>query len=204
MKLPIEGESMEALAALADNPPQSPHGQPRRNALVLYIARVPGSRDVILTPHKPQRDIITQHDVQSALYLLHYDRHEDFQRQSRRVLEGKHSLVEDGQEAKTAFTIKRKALIGGKQEHEIMRVVATGQTTMTLIRRNAVDGSQCDVAKILDLGVREPSYSTLSRPPKDISPAQTRFAKASVLIQLLHSGYWKFKHEVCTNAQFTA
>ncbi len=200
MATPIEGESMEALATLADNPPQSPYGQPRRNALVLYIVRVPGSRDVILTPHKPQRDIITQHDVQGALYLLHYDKYEDFQRQSRRIVHGKHCLVDDGEEAKTLFKIKRKAVSGGKQEDEIMRIVAPGQNTMTLIRRNALDGSQCDVAKIIDLSVREPSYSTLSRLPKDINIVQTGFFKDSVIIQLLHSGYWDFKHEVCTNA----
>ncbi|KAI7533503.1 hypothetical protein KC317_g19199, partial [Hortaea werneckii] len=69
----IEAGSLSTITALASNPPQH-LGIPVRSIgspLVLYIARVPGSRDVFLTPLKPRDKIVTAEDVQSSLYFVH-------------------------------------------------------------------------------------------------------------------------------------
>ncbi|KAF2739387.1 hypothetical protein EJ04DRAFT_549103 [Polyplosphaeria fusca] len=75
----IEAKSLSTLTALASNPPAYPrnptHG--RHDPLVLYIARVPGSRDVFLTPMKPRDRVVTAEDVQSSLYYIHIDQPED-------------------------------------------------------------------------------------------------------------------------------
>ncbi|KAK0841716.1 hypothetical protein LTR03_009729 [Friedmanniomyces endolithicus] len=59
--------------AIASDPPQHP-GIPiqgQNQPLVLYIARVPGSQDVFLTPQKPREKVVTAHDVQASLYYVH-------------------------------------------------------------------------------------------------------------------------------------
>ncbi|KAL8935911.1 MAG: hypothetical protein Q9211_004454 [Gyalolechia sp. 1 TL-2023] len=86
--------------ALADNPPTTAHtGVEISDPLVLYIARVPGSRgltsyfavkvmsrrligraDVFLTTGKPLQKVVTAQDVQSSLYFIHMDNYEDDER----------------------------------------------------------------------------------------------------------------------------
>lgn len=73
MAVPVQAGSLSSITHIAANPPLHPnasigsHFQP----LILYIARVPGSRDVFLTPIKPREKIVTAEDVQSSLYYLH-------------------------------------------------------------------------------------------------------------------------------------
>ena len=76
----IEATSLQAVTQLAANPPLDPTGRlpPNTPALVLYIARVPGSRDVFLTPIKPREKVVTAGDVQSSLYYLHINGPEDY------------------------------------------------------------------------------------------------------------------------------
>lgn len=94
--VPVEAKSLSDVVALAEDPPltlemdstQEPHEK-----LVLYIARVPGSRglsilhttssptirnmgltfplDVFLTPMKPREKIVTVSDIESCLYYVH-------------------------------------------------------------------------------------------------------------------------------------
>ena len=72
---PIEATSLSSLLHLASNPPHAPSRPPTNTSpLVLYIARVPGSRDVFLTPIKPRDRVVTASDVQSSLYYLHCNR----------------------------------------------------------------------------------------------------------------------------------
>ncbi|KAI9816939.1 MAG: hypothetical protein M1826_001711 [Phylliscum demangeonii] len=48
-----------------------------RQPLQLYLARVPGSQDVFLTPLKPRQKVVTAEDVATSLYYLHLEqRHE--------------------------------------------------------------------------------------------------------------------------------
>ncbi|KAK4574263.1 hypothetical protein LTR86_002024 [Recurvomyces mirabilis] len=69
----VEATSLSAITAIASNPPQQPNASNRdlRQPLVLYIARVPGSRDVFLTPLKPREKVVSAEDVESSLYYVH-------------------------------------------------------------------------------------------------------------------------------------
>lgn len=71
----VEAKSLSALTILASNPPRYPRNptHERHEPLVLYIERVPGSKDVFLTPMKPREKVVTAEDVQSSLYYLHFD-----------------------------------------------------------------------------------------------------------------------------------
>lgn len=70
----VEATSLSSVLELATNPPSQPTSiQPGTAPLVLYIARVPGSRDVFLTPIKPREKVVTASDVQSSLYYVHYN-----------------------------------------------------------------------------------------------------------------------------------
>lgn len=69
----VEATSLSAVTSIATNPPPHPKDLPDlpQLPLVLYIARVPGSRDVFLTPLKPREKVVTAEDVQSSLYFIH-------------------------------------------------------------------------------------------------------------------------------------
>ncbi|OCL11368.1 hypothetical protein AOQ84DRAFT_191379 [Glonium stellatum] len=75
----VEARSLSSLTSLASNPPRYPRNptHKKHEPLVLYIARVPGSRDVFLTPIKPRQKVVTAEDVQSSLYYLHINQPED-------------------------------------------------------------------------------------------------------------------------------
>ncbi|KAL7796708.1 hypothetical protein V8C37DRAFT_326392 [Trichoderma ceciliae] len=71
----MEAHSLASLNLLAANPPQYPENPSEtiREPLVLYISRVPGTRDVILSPFKPQLKNVTGGDVASSLYYVHLE-----------------------------------------------------------------------------------------------------------------------------------
>ncbi|KFY35184.1 hypothetical protein V494_06134, partial [Pseudogymnoascus sp. VKM F-4513 (FW-928)] len=75
MHPPVEAQSLSSLLQIASNPPRYPRNpsEPKRDPLVLYIARVPGSQDIILTPLKPDIKNLKELDVASCLYYLHRD-----------------------------------------------------------------------------------------------------------------------------------
>ncbi|KFY23774.1 hypothetical protein V493_05645, partial [Pseudogymnoascus sp. VKM F-4281 (FW-2241)] len=75
MHPPVEAQSLSSLLQIASNPPRYPRNpsEPKRDPLVLYIARVPGSQDIILTPLKPDLKNLKELDVASCLYYLHRD-----------------------------------------------------------------------------------------------------------------------------------
>ena len=76
----VEATSLLAVTQLAANPPPNPHSpiQAGTQPLTLYIARVPGSRDVFLTPIKPREKVVTAEDVQSSLYYVHVSSDQDY------------------------------------------------------------------------------------------------------------------------------
>ena len=78
----VEARSLASITQLASNPPLYPHNPAERPcpALTLYILRVPGSKDVFLSPLKPQSRVVNAHDVQSSLYFLHVHDAEDARR----------------------------------------------------------------------------------------------------------------------------
>ncbi|KAF2457600.1 hypothetical protein BDY21DRAFT_344303 [Lineolata rhizophorae] len=71
----VQARSLSSLISLASSPPQYPRNPalPALDRVVLYITRVPGSRDVFLTPIKPREKIVTAEDVCSSLYYVHVD-----------------------------------------------------------------------------------------------------------------------------------
>ncbi|KAH8724488.1 hypothetical protein GQ44DRAFT_618004 [Phaeosphaeriaceae sp. PMI808] len=75
----VEARSLSSLTALASNPPAYPRNPThvRHEPLVLYIARVPGSKDVFLSPMKPREKVVTVEDITSSLYFLHVEQPED-------------------------------------------------------------------------------------------------------------------------------
>lgn len=76
----VEALSLSSLTALLSNPPQYPRNPTHesREPLVLYIVRVPGSRDVVLTPLKPPtKASISLDAIQTSLYYLHVETPED-------------------------------------------------------------------------------------------------------------------------------
>lgn len=76
----IEATSLSTVTAIAANPPASANDRLKTNGLplILYIARVPGSRDVFLTPLKPREKVVTAYDVENSLYFLHFNTEEDY------------------------------------------------------------------------------------------------------------------------------
>ncbi|KAL9121072.1 MAG: hypothetical protein Q9187_002377, partial [Circinaria calcarea] len=75
MTTAIEARSLSSVTALAANPPRYPRNPTHtiQQPLVLYIARVPGSRDVFLSTLKPREKVVTAQDIESSLYYFHVD-----------------------------------------------------------------------------------------------------------------------------------
>lgn len=92
----VEAKSLSLLTALASNPPAYPRNPThvRHEPLVLYIARVPGSKgkeatvvcaswssnpivDVFLSPMKPREKVVTAEDITSSLYFVHVEHPQD-------------------------------------------------------------------------------------------------------------------------------
>lgn len=74
MSAAIEASSFASISSIASNPPAWPpeeHHLHHHESLTLYITRVPGSRDVFLTPLKPRERVVSAQDVQSSLYYVH-------------------------------------------------------------------------------------------------------------------------------------
>ncbi|KAK3690556.1 hypothetical protein B0T22DRAFT_194239 [Podospora appendiculata] len=69
----VEARSLSDINALAANPPQYPHHPEPKESLTLYISRVPGTRDVILSTFKPQKKNVTAEDIANSLYYIHLD-----------------------------------------------------------------------------------------------------------------------------------
>ncbi|KAI5291153.1 hypothetical protein KEM54_006101 [Ascosphaera aggregata] len=78
--MPIEAKSLASLINLASNPPAYPRNPTHEplQPLSLYIVRVPGSRDVFLSPLKPgTKDDISPESLTASLYFLHVAGPED-------------------------------------------------------------------------------------------------------------------------------
>ncbi|KAL4997246.1 hypothetical protein BDV10DRAFT_170162 [Aspergillus recurvatus] len=71
---PVEARSLSSITAIASNPPSYPRNpaQEKVDPLVLYIVRVPGSKDVFLTPLKPPtKSSVSAEAINASLYYLH-------------------------------------------------------------------------------------------------------------------------------------
>ncbi|AEO60439.1 hypothetical protein MYCTH_2309641 [Thermothelomyces thermophilus ATCC 42464] len=72
-----EAGSLSAINYLAANPPQYPYHPEVREPLTLYISRVPGAQDIILSTFRPREKTVTGEDITSSLYYVHLDSPED-------------------------------------------------------------------------------------------------------------------------------
>ncbi|KAM0355165.1 hypothetical protein ACHAPU_001028 [Fusarium lateritium] len=108
----MEARSLTALNYLAGNPPQYPinPAQERQDPLTLYISRVPGTRDVILSPFKPQLKIVNAEDVANCLYYVHFEAPSIDPAGLPPRDEGHRSSSDDGSSIRN---IKRKPVPGG-------------------------------------------------------------------------------------------
>ena len=95
MSVPIEALSISSITNLLASPPQYPRNPTHEThePLALYIVRVPGSKDVFLTPLKPPtKASISLEAIQTSLYYLHVDTPED--EEVRQSLEAEHANEE--------------------------------------------------------------------------------------------------------------
>ncbi|KAF7630535.1 hypothetical protein F9C07_11249 [Aspergillus flavus] len=77
---PVEARSLSSITAVASNPPAYPRNptQKKLDPLVLYIVRVPGSKDVFLSPLKPPtKASVSAEAINASLYYLHVSTPED-------------------------------------------------------------------------------------------------------------------------------
>ncbi|KAL9033236.1 MAG: hypothetical protein Q9180_006053 [Flavoplaca navasiana] len=114
----IQAKSLSNVIRLADDPPALPYlNQEALDPLILYIARVPGNRgimiqlrkstvqlgkltccaDVLLTTTKPLQKVVTAQDVRSSLYYIHVDSQDD-----ERIRESMENCNPDPDQSSTA------------------------------------------------------------------------------------------------------
>ncbi|KAL2853838.1 hypothetical protein BJY01DRAFT_206513 [Aspergillus pseudoustus] len=77
---PVEARSLSSITSIASNPPAYPRNptQKKLDPLILYIVRVPGSKDVFLTPLKPPTKYsVSAEAINASLYYLHVAGPED-------------------------------------------------------------------------------------------------------------------------------
>ncbi|KAK4113252.1 hypothetical protein N656DRAFT_778784 [Canariomyces notabilis] len=72
-----EARSLSDINYLAANPPQYPYRPEIKESLTLYISRVPGTHDIILSTFRPHKKNVTGEDITNSLYYVHLDSPED-------------------------------------------------------------------------------------------------------------------------------
>ena len=113
VEMAVEAQSLSYITTLASNPPLYPRNptEPDRHPLTLYIVRVPGSRDVFLTPLKPREKVVNAQDVISSLYFLHVDDPSDDSIAVDAALESSQTFAaQNARRVSSASTISRKPL----------------------------------------------------------------------------------------------
>ncbi|KAJ5972045.1 uncharacterized protein N7479_001963 [Penicillium vulpinum] len=77
---PVEARSLSSVTAIASNPPAYPRNptHQKHEPLSLYIVRVPGSKDIFLSPLKPPtKSSVSAEAINASLYYLHVATPED-------------------------------------------------------------------------------------------------------------------------------
>ena len=132
----IEARSLAIISQVADNPPANPRDvtfRPTQQPLVLYIARVPGTRglhffrlhcigsgqltglDIFLSTMKPLPKGVTAQDVESCLYYVHLDSPDDEKLLENSPMLDRYSIEHptEAVSASHAENVKRKPLASG-------------------------------------------------------------------------------------------
>ncbi|KAL2072239.1 hypothetical protein VTL71DRAFT_11582 [Oculimacula yallundae] len=174
----VEANSLSDITQLAGNPPKYPRNptESKKEPLTLYIARVPGSRDIILTTLKPQLKNVTAEDVASSLYYLHLKTADDarFLEESGGIAEETSSIVNKPLPRKPLPESARSSLEISRQLSAASQRSRPQEPTTTLPRRKPV-GSESptrkpppqvhpnDAAVRRPLGPRLPSENGIER-----------------------------------------
>ncbi|KAH6638694.1 hypothetical protein BKA67DRAFT_665636 [Truncatella angustata] len=182
----VEARSLASLNALASNPPQYPTNptEKKQEPLTLYISRVPGTRDIILSTFKPQIKNVTAEDVASSLYYVHLNTPEDELLVSPQEGPSRPSL----ESARSGNLINRKPVAGvpnpsglGKyptaQASELPSAVPSGKENQPFVphaqqeppayagNASAPDPSRQMSIRRKPLALRDVTFDTQARPP---------------------------------------
>ncbi|KAF9888335.1 hypothetical protein FE257_008768 [Aspergillus nanangensis] len=158
---PVEARSLSSVTAIASNPPAYPRNptQKKLDPLVLYIVRVPGSRDVFLSPLKPPtKASVSAEAINASLYYLHVASPDD------EVL-----LEEYKQEREEAARIQGEQLGDEGDEVDIPLEFAR----MNQVRRKPVPGGDAAAPEVPPLPVRPSLEHHQLQPqlsPEDVIP----------------------------------
>ncbi|POS77308.1 hypothetical protein DHEL01_v204310 [Diaporthe helianthi] len=107
----VEARSLSALNHIAAHPPQYPiNPTGRHETLTLYISRVPGCRDIILSTFKPQRKVVGGEDVANSLYYIHLDTVGDEMLASKAAHSAENATSRTSMESTRTQRIARKPL----------------------------------------------------------------------------------------------
>ncbi|RAL64739.1 hypothetical protein DID88_001770 [Monilinia fructigena] len=207
----VEANSLSGLTQLAGNPPKYPRNptERKRANLVLYIARVPGSNDIILTTLKPQLKNVTSEDIASSLYYLHLNSDEDAQllaeeqpvpsrALSRKTLARK--PLPDGSRAQS-LDIDRQTLFNSERSRQqetaldIQRGGTSGQDTVMnphddLANTPVVAEAGTSRGSVGQNPLRPPSSHTMFERPKPIDDFAKAFSITIIRRDPTSGGQW--------------
>lgn len=166
----MEARSLTILNELAANPPQYPEkpADEAKDPLTLYISRVPGTRDVILSTLKPQERNVTGEDVTNSLYYIHLEMPDDHAKGLESVCE-ENKWRSSEESGSSPLTIHRKpvadparaltpdGLANGTRLPPLQPVISTSLNPPRLESLSAADGLGRDTRPSLE----SPDMSTL-------------------------------------------
>ncbi|KAF7122169.1 hypothetical protein CNMCM5793_000126 [Aspergillus hiratsukae] len=144
---PVEARSLSSITTIASNPPAYPRNpaQKKLDPLVLYIVRVPGSKDVFLSPLKPPtKSSISAEAINASLYYLHVATPED------------EILLQEAEEAREQQARLQKEQLGDGAPPEFVR--------LNNVRRKPVPGGPLPQAQQENYSPYAPALDS-PRPP---------------------------------------
>ncbi|KAK4642162.1 hypothetical protein QC761_507520 [Podospora bellae-mahoneyi] len=196
-----EARSLADINYIAANPPQYPHHPEVKESLTLYISRVPGTQDVVLSTMRPHRKNVTGEDIANSLYYIHMERPEDMPppmppRPKSNVLSSTRS---SGESARS--TIPRKPLPTSARVLRPESLSSTGEpgpvpvlspTPTPHIPQDPSSGSQVNVGQVSSFAtnIPPPSQADPSLNPEDMGSG---WKSQKLDIRIDTSGYAKYR-----------
>ncbi|KAI5306635.1 hypothetical protein KEM56_007837, partial [Ascosphaera pollenicola] len=183
MPAPVEAKSLDPIVNLASNPPAYPRNPTHEplQPLALYIVRIPGSKDVYLTPQKPgSKDDISPESINASLYFLHVatPQDKDIMEEIRREMEQSNSKSEHGEDNGEA--IIRRSMVSDNPE--LMRNRRSNRASMisnyppelqqmNIIRRKPVGSISKRSARTSSESGNANDYTTAATSPTTDAPS---------------------------------
>ncbi|EFQ97444.1 hypothetical protein MGYG_00485 [Nannizzia gypsea CBS 118893] len=128
---PVEARSLASIVSLASNPPAYPRNPTQKplEPLVLYIVRVPGSKDVFLSPLKPPtKSSLSPESLNASLYFIHVAGPRDEEILECIQQEQQSQQQQQQQQAKNAIPQTSKLAILNRTRRKPVPGVATAHT----------------------------------------------------------------------------